>query len=225
MRTDDRENNIIYFTRFRDYTKIKEIDMIHKFIKGNPKHTTLVLFHGTGGNEEDLIPLAKMIDPDASILSIRGNVSENGMNRFFRRVSEGIFDEVDIRFRADEILTFIEGAVHEYGLDRGNLVSMGYSNGANIIAAMHYLYGDVFTKSMLFHPMVPFKNPNKTDLSHSRFFIGAGENDPIVPMENTLELERFLHYSGAEVTMKRYMKGHNLTLEEVNDAKVWYSKI
>ncbi len=199
--------------------------MIHKFIKGNTNDSTLVLFHGTGGNEEDLIPIAGIIDPDASILSIRGNVSENGMNRFFRRLSEGVFDEEDIRIRAEEILDFLSDAVNEYGLDRKKLVAVGYSNGANIIAAIHYLYGDTFEKSVLFHPMVPLKETDKKDLDGVRIFIGAGNNDPIVPIENTMELEQFLRSSGAEVTMKRYMKGHTLTIEEVNDAGTWYSQI
>ncbi|WP_312653711.1 alpha/beta hydrolase [Proteiniclasticum sp.] len=199
--------------------------MIHKFIKGNKKDRTLILFHGTGGTEEDLIPLAGMIDPDASILSLRGNVSENGMNRFFRRLSEGIFDEEDIRARAKEIVTFLDETVDEYGIDRKSLVGIGYSNGANIIAAMHYLYGDTFTRSILFHPMVPLKAAEKIDLSSVSIFIGAGENDPIVPIENTMKLEDFLSSNGADVTMKKYNKGHSLTIEEVNDATTWYAQI
>ncbi len=199
--------------------------MIHKFIRGKDEEKTLVLFHGTGGNEEDLIPLAGMIDPDASILSLRGNVSENGMNRFFRRLSEGVFDEEDIKFRAEEIVTFIDEAVNEYGLDKNNLVGIGYSNGANIIAALHYLYGDIFKRSVLFHPMVPLQAAEKKELDRVRIFIGAGENDPIVPIENTMNLEDFLRSNGADVTMKRYNKGHSLTIEEVNDATTWYAEI
>lgn len=199
--------------------------MIHKFIRGNDNEKTLVLFHGTGGDEEDLIPIAGMIDPEASILSIRGNVSENGMNRFFRRLSEGVFDEEDIRNRADEIVSFLSDAVSEYGLNRKNLIGIGYSNGANIIAAMHYLHGDIFAKSILFHPMVPFREPELSDLSGIKIFIGAGENDPIVPIENTMELEHFLQTNGAEVTMKKYSKGHTLTREEVDDAGSWYAQI
>lgn len=199
--------------------------MIHKFIRGKDEEKTLVLFHGTGGNEEDLIPLAGMIDPDASILSLRGNVSENGMNRFFRRLSEGVFDEEDIKIRAEEIVTFLDEAVSEYGLKRKNLVGIGYSNGANIIAAMHYLYGDTFTRSVLFHPMVPLKDSDMKDLTGVSIFIGAGENDPIVPIENTMKLEDYLKRNGADVTMKRYSKGHSLTIEEVNDATTWYSEI
>jgi len=198
--------------------------MNHLFIKGKDLEKTLVLFHGTGGNEKDLLPVAEMIDADANILSIRGNVTENGMNRFFRRIQEGIFDEDDIRFRAKEIKDFLESASKEYGFSLKNITGVGYSNGANIIAALYYLYGDLFQKSILFHPMVPLKESPNTSLEETRIFIGAGENDPIVPFDNTMTLEKVLKDMGAEVALHKYSQGHTLTVNEVRDAAAWYNK-
>jgi phospholipase/carboxylesterase len=198
--------------------------MIHLYIKGADKEKTLVLFHGTGGNEKDLLPVAEMIDADANILSLRGNVTENGMNRFFRRIQEGIFDEDDIRYRAKEIKDFMESASIEYGFSLKNLTGVGYSNGANIISALHYLYGDLFHKSILFHPMVPLKEIPDKPLTETQIFIGAGENDPIVPFNNTMILEKHLKGMGAEVSVHKYRQGHTLTTDEVRDASIWYNK-
>lgn len=198
--------------------------MNHLFIKGTDEQKTLVLFHGTGGNEKDLIPVAEMIDAEANILSIRGNVTENGMNRFFRRIKEGIFDEDDIRYRAQEIKDFLESASIEYGFSLKSLTGVGYSNGANIIAALYYLYGDLFQKSILFHPMVPLKETPGKSLAETEIFIGAGENDPIVPFDNTLALEKTLKDMGAEVSVHKYSQGHTLTVDEVRDASSWYKK-
>jgi len=198
--------------------------MNHLFIKGTDFEKTLVLFHGTGGDEKDLIPVAEMIDADANILSIRGNVTENGMNRFFRRFEEGLFDEDDIRFRAKDIKDFLESASIEYGFSLKNLTGVGYSNGANIIAALYYLYGDLFQNSILFHPMVPLKETPETSLKETSIFIGAGENDPIVPLDNTMALEKVLKNMGAEVSVHKYRQGHTLTVNEVRDAATWYKK-
>ncbi|MFH5835365.1 alpha/beta hydrolase [Proteiniclasticum sp. C24MP] len=198
--------------------------MKHIFIKGNDNNKTLVLFHGTGGNENDLISLGRMIDSEANILSLRGNVNENGMNRFFRRIQEGVFDEEDILYRAEEIRSFIESASKEYGFSPDNLTGIGYSNGANIIAAAHYLYGGIFSKSILFHPMVPLKETPDISLVGTKIFIGAGENDPIVPFDNTLTLEKRLKEMGADVSLHTYRRGHSLTQEEVQDASAWYNR-
>ena len=195
--------------------------MEHIYLPGEEPRL-LVLFHGTGGTEKDLIPLAKEMDPKAHILSSRGSAPENGMNRYFRRLAEGIFDEEDIRFRAKELLDFLNAATKNYALNELTWTSIGYSNGANIVAALHYLHGDVFDKSILLHPMVPLQEgPTKT-LTSSRFFLGAGENDPMVPMEDTLALKAHLEQAGATATLHTYSMGHRLTLEEIQDATAWY---
>lgn len=195
--------------------------MIHVFKEGTSKET-FVVFHGTGGDENDLIPVAQMVAPDANILSLRGNVSEQGMLRFFRRLSEGVFDEEDIRFRAKEIVDFIEESVKVHHLDPLHLTALGYSNGANIIAAILLLQGSVFKNAILLHPMVPLKELPDQDLNGTSVFIGAGENDPIVKPENTRKLEEVLHTKGADVRSTWYRNGHTLTMDEVKDATAWY---
>ena len=196
--------------------------MIHYYQKGTAPRT-LVLFHGTGGTEEDLVSIGHMLDPEAHILSLRGEVNENGMNRFFKRLAEGVFDEEDLTMRAKQILKEIEELLARYELRETALHSAGYSNGANMIAGMLYLYGDVFQKSVLFHPMVPLKSGPAASLDMAEIFIGAGLNDPIVPYDNTTQLMQELTQQGAFVTMKTYEIGHRLTLEEVEDAKEWYT--
>ena len=196
--------------------------MIHYYQKGTAPRT-LVLFHGTGGTEEDLVSIGHMLDPEAHILSLRGEVNENGMNRFFKRLAEGVFDEEDLTMRAKQILKEIEELLARYELRETALHSAGYSNGANMIAGMLYLYGDVFQKSVLFHPMVPLKSGPAASLDMAEVFIGAGLNDPIVPYDNTTQLMQELTQQGAFVTMKTYEMGHRLTLEEVEDAKEWYT--
>ena len=196
--------------------------MIHYYQKGTAPRT-LVLFHGTGGTEEDLVSIGHMLDPEAHILSLRGEVNENGMNRYFKRLAEGVFDEEDLTMRAKQILKEIEELLARYELRETALHSAGYSNGANMIAGMLYLYGDVFQKSVLFHPMVPLKSGPAASLDIAEIFIGAGLNDPIVPYDNTTQLMQELTQQGAFVTMKTYEMGHRLTLEEVEDAKEWYT--
>lgn len=199
--------------------------MKHIFKPGTGSGETLVVFHGTGGDENDLISVAQMIDSDANILSLRGNILENGMRRFFKRLSEGVFDEEDVRFRAKEIIDFLGEAKEKYGIDLENLTAVGYSNGANIIAAIMLLYGETFKKSILFHPTVPLKVIPNHELAGKRVFVGAGMNDTIIPIRHTEQLESIFREKGADVTSKRYMKGHTLTIEEVNDAKEWLMKL
>lgn len=196
--------------------------MIHIYIKGTAPRT-LILFHGTGGTEEDLVSIGKMVDPEAHILSFRGEVSENGMNRFFRRLSEGIFDEEDLKMRSETITKEISALVARYHLEETELHSLGYSNGANIIAGILYLHGGIFQKSILFHPMVPLKSGPEKSLDKAEIFIGAGANDPIVPYDNTQALMKDFTDQDAFVTMKTYDMGHRLTLDEVEDAREWYS--
>ena len=198
--------------------------MIHVFKEGTSRET-FVVFHGTGGDEHDLIPVAQMVSPDANILSLRGNVSEQGMLRFFRRLSEGVFDQEDIRLQAKEIVAFIGEAVEEHHLDPEHLTALGYSNGANIIAAILLLHGSVFQNAILLHPMVPLDEIPDKDLSGTKVFIGAGENDPIVDPDNTRRLEEVLGGMGAEVSSTWYRNGHTLTMEEIRDATAWYAKM
>ncbi|MBP1963883.1 alpha/beta hydrolase [Paenibacillus aceris] len=182
----------------------------------------LVLLHGTGGTERDLLPLAQAISPGSSILSIRGNVLENGMPRFFRRLAEGVFDEEDLIFRTKELNDFLDDAAVEHGFDRGNVVAVGYSNGANIAGSLLFHYPDVLRGAILHHPMVPRRGIQLPDLSGTPIFIGAGSNDPICSPQETEELQRLLGEAGAEIQVHWENAGHQLTRSEVEAAANWF---
>lgn len=200
--------------------------MKHIFQKGKDStKPTLLLLHGTGGNELDLLPLAGRIDDEASILSVRGNVLENGMPRFFRRLAEGVFDEEDLIFRTKELNQFLDEAAEKYDFDRGNIVAIGYSNGANIAASLLFHFQHALKGAILHHPMVPRKGIELPDLSGKSVFIAAGTNDPICsPMEST-ELQSLLKTANADVELYWENKGHQLTMNEVEAAALWYRKV
>ena len=199
--------------------------MKHIFNKGqNPSKPTLLLLHGTGGNELDLLPLAGMIDDEANVLSVRGNVLENGMPRFFRRLAEGIFDEEDLIFRTKELNEFLDEAAEKYDFDRDNILAIGYSNGANIAASLLFHYQHALKGAILHHPMVPRKGIDLPDLTGKSVFIAAGTNDPICsPMEST-ELQSLLEKAKAKVEIHWENRGHQLTQQEVEAAANWYRK-
>jgi phospholipase/carboxylesterase len=199
--------------------------MKHLFKKGiDEKKPVLLLLHGTGGNEEDLLALADMISPDSSVLSVRGNVSENGMPRFFRRLAEGVFDEEDLIFRTKELNDFIDESARRYEFDRNNVVAVGYSNGANIAGSLIFHYDHSLKGAILHHPMVPRRGIELPALDSLPVFIGAGKNDPICPPEETEELAKLLTESGAKVVVKWENMGHQLSREEVEKAAVWFSQ-
>src|SRR3954454_22578392 len=200
--------------------------MKHIFQKGtNLSKPTLLLLHGTGGNELSLLPLAGKIDDEASILSVRGNVLENGMPRFFKRLAEGVFDEEDLVFRTKELNEFLDEAAEQYGFDRENIMAIGYSNGANIAASLLFHYQHALKGAILHHPMVPRKGIELPDLSGKSVFIAAGTNDPICsPMEST-ELQSLLEKANANVELYWENRGHQLTNNEVEAAAKWYKGI
>lgn len=199
--------------------------MKHLFQKGkNEQKPVLLMLHGTGGTEQDLLPLAEVVDPEASVLSVRGNVSENGMPRFFRRLAEGVFDEQDLIERTQELYTFIGEAADKYGFDRHNVVAIGYSNGANIAGSLLFHYGDALKGAILHHPMVPRRGVSLPSLAGKQVFIAAGENDPMCRPEESQELEQLLQEAGASVTLHWENRGHQLTREEVDAAALWYRR-
>lgn len=195
----------------------------HIFKKGSNR--VLLLLHGTGGTENDLLPVAEMIDPDASVLSVRGNVSENGMPRFFRRLAEGVFDEEDLIFRTKELHQFLDDAAEKYGFDRQQLIAVGYSNGANIAGSLLFHYEDSLKGAILYHPMVPRRGVVLPDLRTVPVFIGAGKNDPICPASETDELSSLLTEAHAQVEVHWEHQGHQLTHSEVAASKKWYDKL
>lgn len=196
--------------------------MKHIFRKGNENKKTLLLLHGTGGTEQDLLPLADIVDQDANVLSVRGNILENGMPRFFKRLAEGVFDEEDLIFRTKELNTFLDEAAEKYEFDRKQIIAIGYSNGANIAASLLFHYGDALEGAILHHPMVPRRDIELPDLSGKRVFIAAGTNDPICSAQESEELKSLLENAGASVELHWENRGHQLTIDEVKAAKAWY---
>ncbi|MGZ4161100.1 MAG: alpha/beta hydrolase, partial [Neobacillus sp.] len=193
--------------------------MKHIFQKGKDEtKPTFLLLHGTGGNELDLLPLAGKIDEDASFLSVRGNVLENGMPRFFRRLAEGVFDEEDLVFRTKELNEFLDEAAQKYDFDRKNIIAIGYSNGANIAASLLFHFQDSLKGAILHHPMVPLRGIDLPDLTGISVFIGAGTNDPICSPLESGELESLLVNANAKVHLHWENRGHQLTFEEVEAA-------
>lgn len=200
--------------------------MKHIYNKGqDPTKPTLLLLHGTGGNELDLLPLAGRIDDEASVLSVRGNVLENGMPRFFRRLAEGVFDVKDLIFRTKELNEFLDEAAEKYGFNRDNIIAIGYSNGANIAASLLFHFQNALKGVILHHPMVPRKGIDLPDLSGKNVFIAAGTNDPICSPMESAELESLLKNANAKVELHWENRGHQLTMEEVEAAAKWYKEL
>jgi predicted esterase len=199
----------------------EDLGFVHMYIppSGSDSRATLLLLHGTGGDEESLVPVAERILPGAGILSPRGKVLENGMPRFFRRLAEGVFDLDDLRMRTAELAEFIIRASGIYAIDRSELVAVGYSNGANIAASVLLTFSGVIPKAVLFHPMVPFVPDRVPDQSGADILITAGTNDPIVSPEGTEDLADMLKEAGARVKLFWHDKGHSLTREEITAAK------
>ena len=195
-------------------------DFIHEFVPGSSKRT-LLLLHGTGGNERDLIPLGHDLDPSASLLSPRGKVLENGMPRYFRRLAEGVFDLEDLKKRTHELADFVVSAVTHYKIDIENMIAVGYSNGANIAASLLLLRPEILSAAILFRAMVPLIPETEPDLDSVRVWIGAGSNDPIVPASETKELAELLRGAGANVTIRFFQAGHDLTQQDVEAARKW----
>lgn len=200
--------------------------MKHIFQKGNDQSKpTLLLLHGTGGTEQDLLQLAEIIDADSNVLSIRGNVLENGMPRYFRRLAEGVFDEEDLVFRTNELNEFLDEAAEKYDFDRNNIFAIGYSNGANIAASLMFHYQNALKGAILHHPMVPRRGIDLPDLSDKKVFIAAGTNDPICSSQESEDLKVLLEGAGSSVELHWENRGHQLTMDEVEAAAKWYRSI
>jgi len=202
---------------------MSDLDFIHRFVPA-PAHSTgraLLLLHGTGGDENDLIPLGRDLDPNAALLSPRGNVLENGMPRFFRRLAEGIFDEEDVIRRAHELADFVGAAAAWYVFDPKGIIAVVYSNGANIAAALLLLRPDVLSAAVLFRAMVPLVPALLPNLAHARVLISSGKHDPIVPVENAQRLAAMLRTAGADATLRFESAGHALARGDIEAAKEW----
>jgi predicted esterase len=197
-------------------------DFIHEFVPGNSQRS-LLLLHGTGGNERDLIQLGRELDPNAALLSPRGKVLENGMPRFFRRLAEGVFDLEDLKNRTNELADFVAAATQHYGFAADKVVAVGYSNGANIAASMLLLRPEILSAAILFRAMVPLVPDKQPKLSSVSVWIGAGTDDPIIPTSETKRLAELLRKGGADVTIRHFPAGHELTPDDVEAARDWLS--
>src|SRR5947208_5816042 len=202
----------------------RQPDFIHEFISGSSNRTVLLL-QGNGGNERDLIPLGRELDPTAALLSPRGKVLENGMPRFFRRLAEGVFDLEDLKKRTNELADFVAAAAQHYGFAADKVVAAGYSNGANIAASMLLLRPEILSAAILFRAMVPLVPETQPNLSSVRVWIGAGTDDPIIPTSETKRLAELLRNEGADVTMRYFQAGHELTPADVEAARDWLTAL
>jgi predicted esterase len=199
-------------------------DFIHEFVPGTADRT-LLLLHGTGGNERDLIPLGRELDTNAGLLSPRGKILENGMPRFFRRLAEDVFDVEDLKQRTNELADFVVAAVRHYEFAADEIVAVGYSNGANIAASLLLLRPETLRAAVLFRAMVPLVPEKLPDLSSVRVWIGAGNEDPIIPASETQRLVGLLRNARAEVTIRFVNAGHGLTNAEVETARLWLAEL
>jgi phospholipase/carboxylesterase len=207
--------------------KAQLLGFTHRFIPskvGNDKaeEVTLLLLHGTGGNEDDLLPLGRELDPNASLLSPRGKILEGGMTpRFFRRVAEGVFDIDDLKFRTDELADFVKKASSVYGFDARKVIAVGYSNGANIAASMLLLRPQALSDAILFRAMVPFVPDKIPDLSSKGIFMSSGLRDPIATKLEAEKLASLFEQANASVVLKWQDSGHELTQHDLQAAKQW----
>jgi phospholipase/carboxylesterase len=200
-----------------------DIGFIHRFLpaEDNASAETLVVLHGTGGDENDLIGIGQTIAPGATILSPRGNVLENGAPRFFKRLAEGVFDPKEVRSRAEELATFIRAAISKYSLNPERIFAMGYSNGANIASTVMLTDPELLRGAILFRPMLVIETDARSDLSGRGVFISAGERDPIVPVKSVERLVELFEAAHADVTLEWQQAGHSLLPSEVRAATDW----
>ncbi|CAN5530720.1 alpha/beta hydrolase [soil metagenome] len=197
-----------------------ELSHIHRFAPGNRREAApILLLHGTGGDENDLLPLGEAIAPGATLLSARGKVLEHGMPRFFRRLAEGVFDEADVIQRANDLADFVIAARKRY--DLAAPIALGYSNGANIAAAMMLLRPEALAGGILLRAMVPLSVTPKADFTGKPVLIVSGQSDPIIPSSNSAKLADTLAMAGANVEHKVLPLGHQLSSMDVSVAKTW----
>lgn len=204
-------------------TRTADLELVHRFTAGEGRNagTTLLLLHGTGGDENDMVPLGESLLPGAAILSPRGAVRERGMPRFFARLAEGVFDLEDLALRTQQLIRFVNGAVEKYELDPARLIAVGFSNGANIAASVLLTGPPVFSHAILFRAMVPFEPKQPAKLGGTPVLLSSGQWDPIATPEQARRLHTLLIAAGAVATINFFNAGHELTRDDVMDAAHW----
>jgi predicted esterase len=197
----------------------------HRYVPAErPGLPTLLLLHGTGGDENDLVPLGQLLMPGAGILSPRGKVLENGMPRYFRRLAAGVFDLEDLSFRTNELADFVTSSARTNGFEPSRVVAVGYSNGANIGASLLLLRPGSVASAVLFHSQVPLEPAQPPDLTGTPIFLSGGRGDTMVPPAETERLGALLSASGADVTLHWEAGGHALGRSEVEAARRWLTE-
>ncbi|HKO78871.1 MAG TPA: alpha/beta hydrolase [Chitinophagaceae bacterium] len=190
---------------------------------GNPAAPTLLLLHGTGGDEKDLLSLADNFGNGINVLSLRGNVSEGGMPRFFKRLGMGVFDEEDLTSRTHELVEFVKGLSEKEGFDPGKIIALGYSNGANITGSILVLYPDFLAGAILYRPMQPFKTmPESKNSAATPIFLSTGKMDPTINPENTVKYIEKLKNMGFDVTHVDLTTSHGLTNADITLSVDWF---
>jgi predicted esterase len=202
------------------------LSFIHRYQpSARPGAPTLLLLHGTGGDETDLLPLGRNLLPDAGLLSPRGKVLEQGMPRFFRRLAEGVFDVDDLHRRTEDLAAFIADAARHYGFDPRRVIAVGFSNGANIAGSLLLSHPGVLAAAVLFRAMVPFVPEAPPASSGTSVFLSNGASDPLIPVAETERLARLLRAAGADVTVEMQPGGHQLTPRDVTQARGWLASL
>jgi phospholipase/carboxylesterase/glyoxalase family protein len=181
----------------------------------------LLLLHGTGGDEHDLLPLAPLIAPNAGVLSPRGKVLERGMPRFFKRLAHGVFDLEDLRLRTEELATFVAAAAAHYGFARHDVVAVGFSNGANIAASLLLLHPTTLARAVLFSAMPPIEPEAPPDLRGVSVYMTGGRRDTMIEPEQTQRLATLLQEAGAAVTLRWNSGGHEITRDDIDGSREW----
>jgi phospholipase/carboxylesterase len=205
-------------------TEARSLSFVHRFEAGvDPTRPPVLLLHGTGGDEDDLLPFGRSIAPGSALLSPRGKVLERGMARFFRRLAEGLFDEDDVRVRAGELADFVGEARAAYRLSAP--VAVGFSNGANIAAAMLLLRPEALSGAVLMRAMPPLRDPSKVDLTGKPVLLLSGRDDPMAPTESAARLTATLTGAGAVVQRETLAGGHQLSQADARLAKEWIGRL
>ena len=202
----------------------ESLGFVHRFVPSQTSDApTLLLLHGTGGDENDLLPVGRMLDERAALLSPRGKILEHGMPRFFRRLAEGVFDHEDLMDRTHELAGFVDRAVDEYDIDQRRLFAVGFSNGANVAASLLLTYPRLLAGAILLRAMVPFEPERVPALSGTPVYLAAGRSDQMVPPENTERLAQVLREAGADVTLDWQPGGHGIGPDEIQAARNWFA--
>jgi len=202
---------------------LPELGFEHRYIPGKEGAPLVLALHGTGGTEDDWVPLAQELVPQAHVLAPRGRVLEQGMARYFRRLAIGVFDEADVKLRSAELAAFLREAATRYGFRADSVFALGYSNGANMAAALLLLHAEALAGAALLRPVLPLTPEREPDLAGRPVLIAAGEADPYSPAPRVEALAVTLRRAGAEVDLRWQPAGHELTPADISGVREWFA--